>query len=292
MSGSLIEFDTFELDAGNFQLRCSGEPVHLQKVPLELLLLLAEREGRSVTREEIAERIWGKDVFLDLDSAVNTAVRKIRLALVDDSAEPKYIETIPGKGYRFMPQAHPTGKEITGDKDPVFIRPTIAVLPLEDLSEDAHDYFSEGMTEEILTQLARLYPRLGVIARTSVMKYKGTRKSMRQIGRELGVTYALEGSVRRHAGRVRVSVQLIEARNQTHLWAESYEHVLDDILELQDLLAREIAGQIGLQLKAEVPAVATSGSIRRLSKGPLFLEQEDGTGGAPKFRLFSGSDHA
>ena len=131
------------------------------------------------------------------------------------------------------------------------------MLPLEDLSEDVQDYFSEGMTEEILTQLARLHPRLGVIARTSVMKYKGTRKSMHQIGRELGVPYALEGSVRRHANRVRISVQLIEVRNQTHLWAESYEYPLDDILKLQDLLAREIAGQIGLQLKAEVPALAT-----------------------------------
>jgi TolB-like protein/Tfp pilus assembly protein PilF len=257
MSGSLLRFDAFELDRGSFQLRRSGESVHLQKVPLELLLLLAEREGWLVTREEIAERIWGKDTFLDLDSALNTAVRKIRLALGDDPTEPKYIETVPGKGYRFMAQIKPTGKEST-DKVSALIRPTIAVLPLEDLSEDVQDYFSEGMTEEILTQLARLHPRLGVIARTSVMKYKGTRKSMHQIGRELGVPYALEGSVRRHANRVRISVQLIAVRNQTHLWAESYEYPLDDILKLQDLLAREIAGQIGLQLTAEVSAVATS----------------------------------
>jgi TolB-like protein len=127
------------------------------------------------------------------------------------------------------------------------IRPTIAVLPLSDLSDESQDYFSDGMTEEILTQLGRLHPRLGVIARTSVMKYKDTRKSMRQIGRELGVEYALEGSVRRHAGRVRVTVQLIETRKQTHLWAESYEHPLDDVLKLQDRLAREIAGRIGSQ---------------------------------------------
>jgi TolB-like protein len=259
MSGSILRFDEFELDPGDFRLRCSGETVHLQKVPLEILLLLAEREGRLVTREEIVERIWGKDVFLDVDSAVSTAVRKIRLALGDDSAEPKYIETIPGKGYRFMSQTQSTGEEIrTGDRDPVLIRPSIAVLPLEDLSDDAQDYFSEGMTEEILTQLARLHPRLRVIARTSVMKYKGTRKSVRQIGRELGVPHVLEGSVRRHAGRVRVSVQLIEARNQTHLWAESYEYPLGDILKLQDRLAREIALQIDSQLKAEVPVDARS----------------------------------
>ncbi len=100
------------------------------------------------------------------------------------------------------------------------IRPTIAVLPLSDLSDESQDYFSDGMTEEILTQLGRLHPRLGVIARTSVMKYKDTRKSMRQIGRELGVEYALEGSVRRHAGRVRVTVQLIDAETNPSLGGE------------------------------------------------------------------------
>ena len=256
MSGSVLRFDEFELDRDRFQLRSSGESVHLQKVPLELLLLLAEREGRLVSREEIVEKIWGKDVFLDVDSALNTAVRKIRLALGDDFAEPRYIETVPGKGYRFVAQIQPAGKGFTGDTNSVTMPARIAVLPLEDLSEDAQDYFSEGMTEEILMQLARLQPRLSVIARTSVMKYKGTRKSMHQIGRELGVQYALEGSVRRHANRVRISVQLIEARNQTHLWAQSYEYPLGDILVLQSLLAHEIAGQIGLQLGAEAPAIA------------------------------------
>ena len=209
-----------------------------------------------MSREEIAEKIWGKDIFLDLDSALNTAVRKIRLALGDDPAEPNISRPCPARVTGSWHKSSRRAKNSTGDKDSALIRPTIAVLPLEDLSEDVQDYFSEGMTEEILTQLARLHPRLGVIARTSVMKYKGTRKSMHQIGRELGVPYALEGSVRRHANRVRISVQLIEVRNQTHLWAESYEYPLDDILVLQDLLAREIAGQIGLQLGAEAPALA------------------------------------
>src|SRR5260370_19693103 len=114
MSGVLLRFDAFELDSAKFQLRCSGQPVPLQKVPLELLLLLAEKEGGLVTRAEIAERIWGKDVFLDIDSAVSTAIRKIRLALGDDSAEPKYIETVSGKGYRFIAQIPMADKEIRG----------------------------------------------------------------------------------------------------------------------------------------------------------------------------------
>jgi TolB-like protein/Tfp pilus assembly protein PilF len=280
MPGSLFRFDAFELDRDNFQLRNSGQSVRLQKVPLELLLLLAEKEGQLVTRAEITERVWGKDVFLDVDSAVSTAIRKIRSALGDDSERPKYIETVAGKGYRFIAQIRPALEEIRSvDKDAILPRPTIAVLPLEDFSDDAEDYFSEGMTEEILTHLGRLHPQLGVISRTSVMKYKGTRKSMRQIGRELGVAYALEGSVRRHAGRVRVSVQLIETLNQTHIWAESYEYLLDDILKLQDRLAREIASQISLQLKADAPAVVTSTArIGRLAyeaylKGRYFWNQ-------------------
>jgi TolB-like protein/Tfp pilus assembly protein PilF len=280
MPGSLFRFDAFEIDRDNFQLRNSGQSVHLQKVPLELLLFLAEKEGQLVTRAEITERIWGKDVFLDADSAVSTAIRKIRSALGDDSERPKYIETVAGKGYRFIAQMRPALEEIRSvDRDAILPRPTIAVLPLEDFSVDAEDYFSEGMTEEILTHLGRLHPQLGVISRTSVMKYKGTRKSIRQIGRELGVAYALEGSVRHHAGRVRVSVQLIETLNQTHIWAESYEYLLDDILKLQDRLAREIASQISLQLKVDPPAIITStskmgrGAYEAYLKGRYFWNQ-------------------
>jgi TolB-like protein/Tfp pilus assembly protein PilF len=274
MSDAIFRFDAFELDRGKFQLRCSGQPVRLQKVPLELLVLLAEKEGGLVTRAAIVERIWGKDVFMDVDSALNTAIRKIRIALSDDPDQPKYIETVSGKGYRFIAHIPQQAEEIKiWGKDSILIQPSIAVLPLEDFSDDAEDYFSEGMTEEILTQLGRFHPHLGVIARTSVMRYKGTRKSIRQIGRELGVVYALEGSVRRHGGRVRVSVQLIETRTQTHLWAESYESVLDDILKLQDRLAREIAVQISWQLKGDPPAaIACAPEIARTEAYEAYLK--------------------
>src|SRR6476646_5262330 len=190
MAGSLFRFNEFELDAANFQLRRSDHPVPLQKLPLELLLLLVERNGQLVTRDEIVERVWGKDVFLDVDSAVSTAIRKIRHALGDDSADPKYIETVPTKGYRFMSVSLSASAL---PQDVISTRPTIAVLPFKDLSDEPQDYFSEGLTEEILTQLGRLHPHLGVIARTSVMGYKGTQKSIGQIGHELGAGSVLEG---------------------------------------------------------------------------------------------------
>ena len=260
MSKRIFTFNAYEPDPTNFQLRCSGRAVHLQKIPLDLLLLLVERSGQLVTREEIVERIWGKDVFLDVDSALSTAIRKIRRALNDDSTEPRYIETVPTKGYRFIAALHdpaPSEEIRTGEHDSAPVRPTIAVLPLVDLSDLSADYFSDGLTEEILTHLGR-HPGLGVIARTSVMGYKGTRKSMHQIGSELGVDFVLEGSVRRQEGRIRITVQLIETEGQTHLWAESYEHELDDVFRLQDRLAHEIALQISSRLKADLPAASSS----------------------------------
>lgn len=223
---------------------------------MDLLLLLVERGGRLVTREEIVEKIWGKDVFLDADSAIGTAIRKIRRALGDDSTEPTYIETVPTKGYRFIAAVNLRATAESAAHDPA--RPIVAVLPLVDLSDSSEDYFSDGMTEEILTHLGRLHPSLGVIARTSVMGYKDTQKSIHEIGQELGADYVLEGSVRRNAGRVRIAVQLIETEGQTHLWAETYEREFEDLFRLQDRLAHEIASQISLKLKGAPPASSPS----------------------------------
>lgn len=261
MPDVLFKFEEFELDSANFQLRRSGSRVHLQKIPLDLLLLLVKRSGQLVTRTDIVQAVWGSEVFLDVESALSTAIRKIRRALGDNATEPRYVETVPTKGYRFIAdlQGQATAQEISaGEGSAVPSRPTIAVLPLEDLSDDPRDYFSDGMTEEILTHLGRLHRSLAVIARTSVMKYKGNSKSIHQIGRELGVSYVLEGSVRRDAGRVRIAVQLIETQGQTHLWAESYERALDDVFRLQDGLANEIARQISSTLKVAAPPAITS----------------------------------
>jgi len=292
-------FEDFELDRSAYELRRAGRSVRLERIPFELLCLLVEHSGQLVTRQEILERIWGKDVFLDADNAINTAVRKIRQALRDNSETPRLVHTIPGKGYRFsvtVLQQAPAG--IASESPPalesersgtrrtrrwlglafgiagivavaLFVwhsarrkpgqpreRIMLAVLPLENLSGDpAEDYFVDGMTEEMITQLGSLDPqRLGVIARTSAMQYKGTREGTAQIAKELGVQYLVEGSVRRSGKEVRVTVQLIRSTDQTHVWAENYDRELSDVLSLQSDVARAVAAKIQVELPERAEA--------------------------------------
>lgn len=295
----VIRFENFEVDRGAYELRRAGRTVAIERIPMELLLLLLERRGQLVTRQEILDRIWGKNVYGDVDNSINTAVRKIRQVLHDNSASPRLLHTIPGKGYRFSvlvvePQALPVSAaavQVPLVKPPstpaaqskpwrllaaiavalvagaLIVRPylmhrivpppgkaMIVVLPFQNLSGDPQqDYFADGMTEEMIAQLGSLDPHhLGVIARTSAMLYKGSRKDSAQIARELGVNLLLEGSVRRANDRVRVTAQLIQASDQTHLWAGSYERDVSDILKLQSDVARGIADKIQLTLSQQV----------------------------------------
>jgi len=247
----LLQFENFELDRGAYELRRAGRKVRLEPIPFELLILLVERRGLLVTRAEIIERIWGKDVFVDTDHSINTAVRKIRLALCENPDAPRFVVTVPGKGYRFDAPV----RENAGDS-PVGVtsnRVMLVVLPFENLSTDpAQEYFSDGLTEETITNLGQLNSdRLGVIARTSAMSYKGTRKNIAEIGRELGADFALEGSVRRDGDRVRISAQLIRTSDQTHLWAHNYDRELKDFLAVQRELGQAIAEQVQVRLTPE-----------------------------------------
>ena len=297
----VYRFESFEVDRGAFELRRAGRPVAIERIPMELLLLLLERRGQLVTRQEILDRIWGKNVFGDVDNNINTAIRKIRQALRDNPVSPRLLHTVPGKGYRISVLVLdsvmvPTAVEVVptppGDLAPstpaapatpnpwplralavlalvaiaFIVRPylmrgvpapgkaMIVVLPFQNLSGDVQqDYFADGMTEELIAQLGSLDPHhLGVIARTSSMLYKGTHKDSAQIARELGVALLLEGSVRRANDRVRVTAQLIQASDQTHLWAESYDRDVSDILKVQSDVARGIAGKIQLTLSQQV----------------------------------------
>jgi len=295
----------FELDLRSYQLLRSGRQLKLERIPLELLLLLIEQRGQLVTRDQIIARIWSKDVFLDADNSINAAVRKIRQVLKDDPQHPCFVQTITGRGYRFIApvveneapsliddvasQPPHASKNLAGQsiahhgipsawRWPVVLgisvllitalgaylersfssarasapkgRLVLAVLPFENLTGDAgQDYFSDGMTEEMISQLGRLDPeRLGVIARTSVMHYKHGQEQLEQIGRELGVQYVLEGSVRRDSSRVRITAQLIQVRDQTHLWSREYDRELSNLLVLQGEIAQEIADEIQLTL--------------------------------------------
>ncbi len=259
--------------------------MRLERIPLDLLFLLVQRRGELVTRQEILDHIWGKDISLDADNSINTAIRKIRRAVRDDPEKPRFLYTIPGKGYRFDaasvdPGPAPAQGPETGPRVGrsrwwlvtaavvvtclvvalILVRPKpaadkimLAVLPFANLSGDpAQEYFADGMTEEMITELGNLDPmHLGVIARTSAMQYKNASKSGAQIAGELSVQYLLEGSIRRANGRVRVTAQLIQASDQTHLWAESFDRDQGDILEVEGEVARAIAGKIRLALSSQ-----------------------------------------
>jgi TolB-like protein/Flp pilus assembly protein TadD len=239
-------FGVYELDMRAAELRKNGVRLTLQEQPCRILQLLLENPGEVVTREELRKRIWPDDTFVDFDHSLYTAVTKLREVLGDSSENPRFIETLSRRGYRFI--APVEGVTASSGR-----RTSIAVLPFTNMNNDPEqDYFSDGLTEEMITQLGRLHPqRLGVIARSSIMKYKQTDKGANQIGRELGVDHILEGSVRRSGQRVRVTAQLIQVSDQTHLWAETYEQHRRDILVLQNKIAQAIAMEIKLKLRPE-----------------------------------------
>jgi TolB-like protein/DNA-binding winged helix-turn-helix (wHTH) protein/tetratricopeptide (TPR) repeat protein len=311
MPADVLKFgNDLELDRGAYELRRAGRALKLERIPLDILFLLIERRGQLVTREDIIESIWGKDVFLDTDSSINGAIRKIRQVLKDDPESPIFVQTVTGKGYRFIAiVAGPTVAVEQGDagqklesagthgqdrNSPVAnprplaagkLRPSVgllaalvaiilavgayelsqrrraplaavqprvmlAVLPFANLSNDPEqEYFSDGLTEETITDLGELNPeRLGVIARTSTAAYKHTGKTIAQIGRELGVDYILEGSVRREGGIARISAQLIRVKDQVHMWAHNYDRETAGLLVLQNELGRAIAQQVQVKL--------------------------------------------
>jgi TolB-like protein/Flp pilus assembly protein TadD len=201
-----------------------------------------------VEKEELIKNVW-RDTFVEEGSLTRT-ISLVRKALDDENDRQEYIATVTKRGYRFVVPV----REVAEDRTPFAdARIMLAVLPFEDFSSGTQqEYFSDGLTEEMITQLGRLNPeRLGVIARSSAVRYRGTQKTVQEIGRELGVAFVLEGSVRRERDRVRIVAQLIRVSDQTHLWAETYQRGLRDILALQNEVAHAIARQIQIKLTPE-----------------------------------------
>jgi TolB-like protein len=213
----ILKFGGFELTPSAYELRRGSRHVKVERLAMELLLLLVSRHDTVVSREEIAERLWGKDVYVDVENGVNTAIRKIRKALADNPRRPRFIQRVPGKGYRFIA---PVAEEEEEGKTSPAKRIRLAVLPFSNYAGGpSEDYFCDGMTEETIAALGTVSPHnLGVIARTSAMAYRNTTKSISEIGRELAVDYVLESSVRREAKRIRITAQLIRVDDQTHVW--------------------------------------------------------------------------
>ena len=252
------EFGRFRLDAAGGLLFRDARMVPLAPKVADALRLLIENAGNVIGKDELLKNIW-PDTFVGEGSLTRT-ISILRKALADDAGGQDYIVTIPKRGYRF---AAPISETSGPKARPVPEKLMLAVLPFENLSGNKkQEYLSDGLTEELITQLGRLNPeRLGVIARTSAMQYKSTRKSIQQIGRELGVAYVLEGSVRRSGNRVRVTAQLIQVSDQTHLWAQGYEREMRDILTLQRQVSQAVAKEIEIKLARQEPSRLDAGAI-------------------------------
>jgi TolB-like protein/DNA-binding winged helix-turn-helix (wHTH) protein/Tfp pilus assembly protein PilF len=282
-----IAFGPFEADLHSGELLKNGRRVRLQSQPFQLLTMLLEHPGELVTRKEICQKLWSGDTFVDFDRSLGTAINKIREVLNDSASEPRFVETLPTRGYRFIAPVAPVMDPSAVDHEPpppqenapenqtpvlrrvllaiamaallvsglgawYFLRPpsirSIAVLPLVNASDDpGQQYFAYAVADELITNLAQI-GSLRVISHTSTSSYSGTHKSAPQIARELGVDALVEGSVVRSGNRVRMTTQLIRADSDSHLWAQTYDLDISDILTVQGKLARDIADKISLYL--------------------------------------------
>jgi len=318
----LVRFGVYEADLRAAELRKHGVRIRLQERPFKVLTALLRESGKMVTREELRRELWPADTFVDFDHGINSAVRRLREALSDSADNPRFIETVGRRGYRFIapvtgvaplakePQAISTATGPESTETAVAMRPaeqvrepapfpglpiarhhhrrqelfysvaavvcmvsaiavlkfwplktrpaaeqrairSLAVLPLENLSGDSRqDYLSDGLTEAVTTLLAQIGD-LRVISRTTAMRYKHPEKTTPEIARELGVDALVEGSVVRSGNHLRLTVQLIQTSNDRHIWANSYDRELEDVVSLEGELSREIAGQIRIRLTPE-----------------------------------------
>ena len=256
---SIVRFGSYEVDLGASQLRKRGVRINLRDQSFQVLAALLEHAGEVVTREELQRRLWHGDVFVDFENNLNTAVARLRGALCDSSDHPRFIETLPRRGYRFVARV----SEAPALPQPIpASRARLVVLPFVNLSGDSvHDYFSDAMTDEIITALASLAPeQLAVIARTTAMHYKGSHNDVARIGRELDVDYAVEAGVRRTEDQVAINVQLIQTSDQAHLFAKRYEAALRDIFHLQSSIAQGIA--------AHIPSIADKARGEQVTRKP------------------------
>jgi TolB-like protein/DNA-binding winged helix-turn-helix (wHTH) protein/Flp pilus assembly protein TadD len=292
----VLRFDSFELDIRAAELRKAGVRLRLQGQPIQVLATLLNSAGELVTREELRAQVWPAETFVDFDHSLHNAIARLREALGDSAGTPRYIETLPRRGYRFIgtvervgaeepPSLSPTQPSPSAEApvDPVrskaralliaavltivaiaailVLIPTlsrraaatpsvhsIAVLPLANFSGDPNqEYFADGMTDELITDLAKI-GGVRVISRTSVMRYKGTSKGLPEIARELNVDGIIEGSVTRSGQRVRITAQLLYGPTDKHLWAETYDRDLGDVLSLQSDVAQAIAQRVRAQV--------------------------------------------
>jgi len=241
-------FAGFELDIGRREFQVAGETHSLEPQVFDLLRHFVENPDRLITRDELIEAVWDGRVVSD--ATVSARINAARRAVGDSGARQELIKTVPRRGFRFIVQVEGVEDSLATPAGPAppADRPSIAVLPFDNLSGDpGEDYFADGITDDIITELSR-YPDLLVIARHSTFAYKGTPTDAKVVARELGVAHVLEGGVRRAGQRLRITAQLIDAASGHNVWAERYDRDLADVFELQDEISRVIAGAVGVRL--------------------------------------------
>ena len=278
----ILRFGPFEVDRQSGELCRDGRKVRLQQKPFQLLEALLQHPLEVVSRNQLRERLWSPAVHVDFENNLNAAIRKLRAALGDSADQPQFIETVGRRGYRLLVPvtakgapttlqrpdggghrrliavllsvgllfAKDSGRQVT--PAPQSEKPSIqsiAVLPLVNLSGSAEqEYFADGMTDQLITTLGKS-PGLLVISRQSSMQYKRSTMRVADIAAQLNVAAIVEGTILHDGDRVRITAQLIEAATDRHLWSESYEGRVSDVLSLQDQVARDIATGVGARLE-------------------------------------------
>jgi TolB-like protein/DNA-binding winged helix-turn-helix (wHTH) protein/Tfp pilus assembly protein PilF len=305
---SAVRFGSFEVNPRAGELRKQGIRIKIHEKPFQVLLALIEHPGEVVTRKELQERLWPSDTFVEFENGLNNAISRLREALGDTSGSPRFIETVPRHGYRFLPevsQSSPASR-IANSRPWLLVfgivlgvglaigavyrfvairKPAIrslAVLTFRNLGTGtADDYLAGGMTDALTTELAKLGVSK-VISETSVAQFKDTKRSVPDIVRTLGVDAIVEGAVLREGNQVRITVQLIGGDTDRHMWAESYHRQMTDILALQDEIALGVAHAIKLELspgnEGQQPSSrkpVNAEGYEAYLKGRYFMQKQD-----------------
>jgi TolB-like protein/Tfp pilus assembly protein PilF len=270
-----FRFGRFELDSRTRELRKDGVRLRLQEQPFAVLALMLEHPGELLTRDELRDRLWPEGMFVDFEHGLNAAIKRLRSVLGDNAERPRFVETLHRRGYRFIARV----ERLNGVSGSYEVSATsgakqrLAVLPFTHLGEaSVPESFAGGLTEELITQLGRLCAdRLGVIARSSCARVQRADRTVREIADALHAHYIVEGTVRTDADRVRITAQLIEARGETQLWADSFERPLADSLLVQADVATRIVRSVAVELLPD-RAPAPSSCTRSLEAQQCFLK--------------------
>jgi len=284
---SVLRFGEFELDEQTFELRRKGVPARIQQQPARVLAMLIGNRGVMVTREQIRAAIWGNDTFVDFEQGLNYCIRQIRLTLSDQAESPRFIETLPRLGYRFIAPIERIGAvEVlsNGHKPAASRRIRIAMAPFELLGGTEEDYFAAGLTDDMISALSQIDPsKLRVTAVPRLLPGDLASDQMDRLQRELDLDYLLRGSVRRAAGAVRIGVQLHDLRDKSVLWSKNYDRPTADLLAVQDEVTLSVSHSLALELLPDGNAgsrryAESAGAYDAFLKGRFFWHKMTGDG--------------